>query len=146
MSASGLGTSVAPVAIADGYKVFVNAYDGQIYRVGKGKSGTTVTAPNADITLDQSLVISGTVTDQSPGSQAKGTAAVSDDSMTSWMEYIFMQKPRPQNATGVEVVLSVLDANNNFREVSKTTSVWKDSIATSGHQISLASTRFTLRS
>ena len=121
-SASGLGTSVAPVAIADGYMVFANAYDGQIYCVGKGKSGTTVTAPNAAITLGQSLVITGTVTDQSPGSQAKGTAAVSDDSMTAWMEYTFMQKTRPQNATGVEVVLNVLDANNNFREIGKTTS------------------------
>ena len=30
-SASGLGTSNAPVAIADGYYTFVNAYDGQIY-------------------------------------------------------------------------------------------------------------------
>jgi hypothetical protein len=121
-SASGLGTSVAPVAIADGYMVYDNAYDGQLYTVGKGPSATTVTAPNTATTLGSSIVITGTVTDQSPGSKAKGTPAIADASMSAWMEYMFMQKPRPFNATGVEVVLSVLDANNNFREIGKTTS------------------------
>jgi hypothetical protein len=38
------------------------------------------------------------------------------------MEYVYMQKPRPADVTGVEVVLSVLDANNNFREIGRTTS------------------------
>ena len=45
-SASGLGTSNAPVAIADGYYTFVNAYDGQIYALGKGPSRTTVDIEN----------------------------------------------------------------------------------------------------
>jgi outer membrane protein assembly factor BamB len=121
-SASGLGTSLAPIAIADGFLVYANAYDGQMYSVGKGPSATTVSAPSAAITQGQSLVITGTVTDQSPGSKIKGTAAVSDASMTAWMEYMFLQKPRPMNATGVEVVLSVLDANGNFREIGKATS------------------------
>ncbi|HLC00289.1 MAG TPA: PQQ-binding-like beta-propeller repeat protein, partial [Candidatus Bathyarchaeia archaeon] len=121
-SASGLGTSLAPIAIADGFMVYANAYDGQIYSVGKGPSATTVSAPGAAITLGQSLVITGTVTDESPGSKIKGTAAVSDDSMSAWMEYKFLQKPRPTNATGVEVILSVLDSNGNFREIGKTTS------------------------
>lgn len=121
-SASGLGTSLAPIAIADGFMAFANAYDGQIYVVGKGPSATTVSAPGAAITLGQSLVITGTVTDDSPGSMIKGTAAVSDDSMTAWMEYKFMQKQRPTDATGVEVILSVFDANNNFREIGRTTS------------------------
>ncbi|HLC01159.1 MAG TPA: hypothetical protein VJL33_07570 [Candidatus Bathyarchaeia archaeon] len=38
------------------------------------------------------------------------------------MEYVYMQKPRPTDATGVEVILSVLDSNGNFREIGKTTS------------------------
>jgi hypothetical protein len=42
--------------------------------------------------------------------------------MTGWMEYVYMQKPRPFTATGVEVTLSVLDSNNNYREIGKTTS------------------------
>jgi hypothetical protein len=33
-----------------------------------------------------------------------------------------MQKPFPVNVTGVEVVLSVLDPNNNYYDVGKTTS------------------------
>jgi hypothetical protein len=37
--------------------------------------------------------------------------------MASWMEYIYMQKPKPTNATGVPVALSVLDANGNYREI-----------------------------
>ena len=45
-SASGLGTSVAPVAIADGYMTFHSAYDHRIYTVGKGPSQMTVTAPD----------------------------------------------------------------------------------------------------
>jgi hypothetical protein len=38
------------------------------------------------------------------------------------MEYICMQKVRPANATGVEVVLSVVDPNNNCYEVGRATS------------------------
>jgi len=38
------------------------------------------------------------------------------------MEYVYMQKPKPADATGVEVVLSVLDPNGNSYEVGRTTS------------------------
>ena len=41
--------------------------------------------------------------------------------MSAWMEYVYMQKPRPMDVTGVEVVLSVLDDNSNFREIGKVT-------------------------
>ena len=37
------------------------------------------------------------------------------------MEYVYMQKPRPTNVTGVTVTLSVVDANNNVREIGTTT-------------------------
>ena len=42
--------------------------------------------------------------------------------MSDWMLYVYKQFSRPTNATGVEVTLSVMDANNNFREIGKTTS------------------------
>jgi hypothetical protein len=42
--------------------------------------------------------------------------------MTAWMEYLYMQQPIPTNATGVEVVIEVLDSNNNYYEVGRTTS------------------------
>ena len=52
------------------------------------------------------------------------------------MEYVYMQKPRPTNTTGVQVVLSVVDANGNYRDIGTTTSndgfyafTWKPDIA-----------------
>ena len=51
-----------------------------------------------------------------------GVPAVADEYMTPWMEYVYQQKPKPADATGVEVVLSVLDPNNNVYEVGRTTS------------------------
>jgi hypothetical protein len=72
------------------------------------------------ITTGNSLVIRGTVTDQSSG--AKGTPAISDDSMSAWMEYVYMQKPAPTNATGVGVLIDVIDANDNYRNIGEVTS------------------------
>jgi hypothetical protein len=116
--------------VADGFFVFLNCYDMQIYSVGKGPSATTVTAPNAGLTFGQSLVISGSVMDISAGTQQNeqaarfpyGVPAVSDESMNAWMEYVYMQKPKPTNATGVEVTLSVVDSNNNYRPIGTTIS------------------------
>jgi hypothetical protein len=47
---------------------------------------------------------------------------VSDDSMSAWMEYVYMQKPRPPNATGVEVSLDAIDPNGNFVHLGTATS------------------------
>ena len=129
-SASGLGTSLAPVAIADGFLVFLNAYDGQIYTVGKGPSALTVDAPKQAIELGKSLVISGTVTDISAGTKQddqaarfpNGVPAVSDESQSAWMEYVYQQNQLPTNATGVTVTLNVIDANGNYRTIGTTTS------------------------
>ena len=117
-------------AIADGFATFFNGYDNTIYSVGKGPSALTVEAPKVGIELGRSLVISGTVMDISAGSQKdeqmvrfpNGVPAVSDASMSDWMGYVYQQKPRPTDTTGVEVTLSVLDSNNNYREIGKTTS------------------------
>jgi hypothetical protein len=38
------------------------------------------------------------------------------------MGYVYQQQPRPADVTGVEVVLSVLDSNNNYYEVGRATS------------------------
>jgi hypothetical protein len=129
-SASGLGTSMPPVAIADGFLVYLNAYDGKIYCVGKGPSATTVTASPKVSVHGSNVLVEGTVIDTAAGTKQNeqaarfpdGVPAVSDESMTDWMEYVYMQKPRPANATGVEVVLTVLDPNNNYYEVGRTTS------------------------
>jgi hypothetical protein len=108
-----------PVSIADGYLAASNSYDGYMYVFGKGKSATTVTAPDTAITLGDSIVIRGTVTDQTPAQL--GTACVSDESMSAWMEYLHMQKPMPTNVIGVPVILDVLDSNGNYRNIDTVT-------------------------
>jgi hypothetical protein len=113
--------------VADGHLVAFNAYDNQIYCFGKGQTATTVSAlPKVSVHGD-SILIEGTVTDQSAGETclgvpAAGTPAIADDSMSDWMEYFYMQQMEPDNATGVEVVLETLDPNGNFYEIGRTTS------------------------
>jgi hypothetical protein len=116
--------------VADGFFVFLNCYDMQIYSVGRGPSDTTVTASPKVSVQGSSVLIEGTVMDIAAGTQQneqaarfpKGVPAVSDDSMEAWMEYVYMQKPRPTDAVGVEVTLSVLDSNGNYRDIGTTTS------------------------
>jgi hypothetical protein len=96
-----------------------------LYALGRGVTATTVSATPA--LGNDAITIQGTVTDQSPGMTAlgipaAGTPAISDDSMTQWMEYLYMQYPKPTNATGVQVTLSYVDPNNNFYIMGTTTS------------------------
>ncbi|HEX9262592.1 MAG TPA: PQQ-binding-like beta-propeller repeat protein, partial [Candidatus Bathyarchaeia archaeon] len=126
----GTGMDTTYDRVADGFFVFMNSYDMQVYSVGKGPSALTVEAPMSAIAKGSSLVIRGTVTDVSAGTKQKeqaarfpnGVPAVSDESMEAWMEYVYMQKPKPVDATGVPIDLNVVDANGNFREIGTTTS------------------------
>jgi outer membrane protein assembly factor BamB len=117
-------------AIADGYATLFNGYGNQIYVVGRGPSATTVTASPKVSVHGDSVLVEGTVTDISAGTtqdeQAarfpNGVPAVADENMTEWMGYVYQQKPCPTDVTGVEVVIEVLDPNNNYYEVGRTTS------------------------
>jgi outer membrane protein assembly factor BamB len=117
-------------AIADGFATYFNGYDNQIYSIGRGPSSTSIAASPKVSTYGGSVLIEGTVMDISAGTKQNeqaarfpnGVPAVSDDGMKDWMGYVYQQKPRPTEVTGVSVTLSVLDANNNFREIGKTTS------------------------
>jgi len=117
-------------AIADGYMVQHNYGDDRVYCFGKGPSTTTVTASPKVSVHGNNVLLEGTVIDTAAGTQQDeqaarfphGVPAIADESMTPWMEYVYMQKPKPTNATGVEVVVSVLDPNNNCYEVGRTTS------------------------
>jgi hypothetical protein len=116
--------------IAEGYFAFLNCYDMQIYCVGKGPSATTVEAPLTAITAGNTAVIQGTVIDLAAGTKQdeqsarfpRGVPAVSDASMREWMEYVYMQKPRPTNTTGVTVTIDALDPNNNWIHIGTVTS------------------------
>ncbi len=117
---SGLGEGMANAYIADGYLTYINSYDNQLYCIGKGPSLLTVDAPSTAITQGQSVIIRGTVTDQSAGakqllqkSEFNAVPVISDAYMTPWMEYLYMQKPIPADATGVQVRLTANDQNGN---------------------------------
>jgi hypothetical protein len=107
------------MAIADGYLINYDQMDNSIYCFGKGQTATTVTAPNTVQTLGSSVVIQGSVTDQSPG--AKGTPAISDNDMTAWMEYTYHERPMPTNAKGVEVSIDAIDPNSNIVHIANST-------------------------
>jgi hypothetical protein len=116
-------------AIADGYLAYFNTYDGQVYCIGKGPSATTVTAPQTAVTTATPVLIQGAVTDQSAGAKDKVQSgefntipAVSDQSMSAWMQYIYMQKPKPTDVTGVQVHLTAMDPNGNFQDIDTVTS------------------------
>jgi hypothetical protein len=117
-------------AISDGVMTTLNAYDNQIYAWGKGPTKMTVTAPAMGVTTATPITIQGTIMDISAGSKQEVTAAnfpnglpcISDDSQSDWMEYVYMQQPKPTNATGVPVQINVVDGNGNFRTIGTTTS------------------------
>jgi outer membrane protein assembly factor BamB len=117
-------------AVADGVLTYWNNYDHQVYAVGKGPTDTEVSIQNDVITHGDSVLIKGSVMDISAGTKQQeqamrfpdGVPAVSEDSMGAWMEYVYMQKARPSNATGVEVLIDVLDSNGNYRNIGTATS------------------------
>jgi hypothetical protein len=117
--------SGSSLPVVYGYMLSFNAYDNQIYCYGKGNTATTVTTSSV-VNSNTQVQISGTVTDQSPGETclgipAAGTPAISDQYMSPWMEYLYMQSPEPTNATGVPVTLSYIDSNNNCYTIGTTT-------------------------
>ena len=111
--------------VADGVLTYWNNYDHQVYAVGKGPSEMTVSITNDVIQSGSSVMIKGTITDISAGTKQKeqaarfpqGVPAVSDASQSEWMEYVYMQKPRPMDTTGVPITMSVVDANGNYRDI-----------------------------
>jgi len=118
------------VIIGDSIMAGLNAYDGRIYSIGKGPTSTTIEASSKISVEGDSVLVEGTVMDISPGTAEyalaarfpNGVPAVSDDSMTDWMQYVYMQYPRPADIMGVDVTISVLDANGNYYDVGTTTS------------------------
>jgi outer membrane protein assembly factor BamB len=116
--------------IGDSIIATMDTYDQRIYAIGKGPSATTVTAGPEVSVHGNSVLVKGMVTDVSPGTQEysktarfpNGVPAVADENMSDWMLYVYKQFERPADVVGVEVVLEVLDPNNNYYEVGRTTS------------------------
>ena len=115
--------------VADGICTAINTYDGQVYAFGKGPSATTVEAPLTGVAQGSSVIIRGTVTDQSAGAKAKieegffnSIPAISDANQAAWMEYLYMQKPCPDTATGVPVKLFATAPDGATTELATVTS------------------------
>jgi hypothetical protein len=110
-------------AVADGYYVWFNMNDQRVYCIGPGPSATTVAVSPSVTTHGSSVLITGTVTDQSPNTDLKGTAAISDADQGTWMNYMITKTiAAPTDVTGVEVTLDAIDPNNNFVHIGTATS------------------------
>lgn len=114
----------AAAAVADGYLIGTSTYDGYMYCFGKGKSQTTVTAPDAAIPKGTAITIKGTVLDMSPAQP--GTPCASADSMTTQMEYLHMQHPidgvgHNEIITGVPVILTAMTEDGSYVDIGTTT-------------------------
>jgi hypothetical protein len=111
--------------IGDSIIATMDTYDQRVYAIGKGPTATTVTAPDVSVELCKSVIIKGTVTDISPGTKdpaiamrfPNGVPAVSDESQSDWMLYVYKQFSCPANITGVPVTIDVIDANGNYRNI-----------------------------
>jgi hypothetical protein len=119
-----IGVGGAAGAISDGYLTFDSRYDGYMYVFGKGKSETTVSAPQTAVPLGTPMMITGSVLDMSPAQP--GTPCVSKESMATQMEYLHMQAPidgiwHNETITGVSVTLAAVDSDGNWIDIGITT-------------------------
>jgi hypothetical protein len=112
----------APGAMADGYITFDDRYDGHMYVFGKGKSAITTTASPKTIANGAQVLIEGTILDQSPAQP--GTPCISKQSMSTYMEFLHMQKPIPNGyvVTGVPVSLLAIDETGAVTNIGTVTS------------------------
>jgi hypothetical protein len=109
-------TDIGP--IHDGY-VQLFSSDGYMYWFGKGKSATTVTAPDTSVPLGTALTIKGSVMDMSPAQP--NTPCVSTDSVAAMMEHIHIQRPLPNNVTGVAVMLTAIGSDGSVTDIGTVT-------------------------
>jgi len=115
--------------IADSIIATMDTYDQRIYAIGKGPSATTAIIQDDVVTLGDSVLVKGKVTDTSAGTKSDalvarfpdGVPAVSDANMSEWMTYVYKQFPQPSDVMGVDVTVSVLDPNGNYYDVGTAT-------------------------
>ncbi|MBA7468573.1 hypothetical protein ES707_03824 [subsurface metagenome] len=114
--------------IGDSIIATQDSYDQRVYAIGKGPSATTVTASPEISVHGSSVMLRGTVTDISSGTEdyalrarfPNGVPAVSDESMSDWMLHVYKQFPKPA-ATGVLVTLEAVDPNYNYQNLGTVT-------------------------
>jgi len=126
MGQGGLGDAsrVPQFSIADGYITINDGYTGYLYVIGKGKTATAITAPDVSVAHGTTLMLKGSVLDQSPAQPA--TPCVSKDSMSLQMDYLHMQMPlgglwNNETVIGVPVSLDTVDPNGNYVHIADVT-------------------------
>ncbi|PVX23016.1 MAG: hypothetical protein CW691_11920 [Candidatus Bathyarchaeum sp.] len=115
--------------IGDSIIATQDTYDQRVYAIGKGPSETTVSIQNNIVTHGSTALVTGMVTDISPGTDdvtltkrfPNGVPAVSDESMSDWMLYVYKQYARPTDAVGVQVKIEAYDPNGNYQDIGTTT-------------------------
>ncbi len=116
--------------IGDSIIATMDTYDQQVWAIGKGPTAVTMSASPKVSVQGSSVLIEGSITDTSPGTNdytmkarfPDGVPAVSDESQSEWMLYVYKQFEKPTNATGVALSVDVIDANGNLRNIGTTTS------------------------
>ena len=120
-----------PGIMGDSIIATMDTYDQRIYAVGRGPTATTVSAPDNGVAFGTSVMIRGTVTDISSGTDdtairkrfPNGVSAVSDANQSEWMKYVYKQFEYAPHETwvGVPVTLYVVDSNMNTRMIGTAT-------------------------
>jgi hypothetical protein len=108
----------------------MDTYDQRIYAIGKGPTQTTVSTNPSVLPLTDGIMIQGSVTDISPGTQTSelkmrfpnGVPAVSDADQSIWMQYLYQNKPQPTNVKGVPVHITAVDSTGKVIDVGHATS------------------------
>jgi hypothetical protein len=112
-----------PVGEANGYLFTTGIFSGMITCIGKGQTSSSVAIQNDVVAKGATVLIKGNVLDQSPASP--GTPAVSEASMSEWMDYLQFQNATllnsPPSPLGVQVTLTAVDPNMNCITIGTTT-------------------------
>jgi hypothetical protein len=114
----------ASLTISNGYLTAPNGRDGYLYVYGKGKSATTVSAPDVVVPQGTGITIKGTMLDMSLGQP--NTPCVSHSSMRTQMEYLHMQYPidgiwHNETITGVPVTLTAIGLDGTVIDIGSVT-------------------------
>jgi hypothetical protein len=115
--------------MGDSIYATMDTYDQRVYAVGKGPSATKICCNDQVVSLGGNIVVSGYVTDISPGTEdyglrarfPNGVPAVSDGNQSEWMLYVYKQFAKPADVIGVDVTISVIDPNGNTPTIGTVT-------------------------
>jgi len=102
-------------SIADSKLFAYNENTGRLIAFGRGPSQTTIATSSSMVSKGSSVLIMGSVLDQSP--MLKDTPCVAEESMTAQMEYLVMDRPKPTDSVGVPVQIWVTGPDGSTSSV-----------------------------